>query len=160
MRFFGILTVALFCAFGLTANAQEQSKEKIKVKGEGARTTSYTGCVATGTETTTYLLNSAVPVTKTVEQSGTAGTITTTTTTYVLEPGSDAVTFTKLVGHKVEVTGVLIPAGKETKVKSKTEIEREGAPDIKIDQRTKTDHVSMPHFRVVSVKQLPDPCTP
>jgi len=75
-------------------------------------------------------------------------------------PGSETVTFTNLVGHKVEVTGVLIPAGKETKVKSKTEIERECAPDVKIEQRTKTDEASMPHFRVVSVKQLPDPCTP
>ena len=160
MKFFGILTVALVCAFGLAVNAQEQSKEKIKVTGKGAQTASYTGCVATGTETTTYLLNSAVPVTKTVEQRGTAGTVSTTTTTYVLVPGSETVTFTNLVGHKVEVTGVLIPAGKETKVKSKTEIEREGAPDIKIEQRTKTNEASMPHFRVVSVKQLSDPCTP
>jgi len=160
MRYFATLTVALACAFGLAVNAQEHSKEKTKIKGGAAQTVSYMGCVATGTETTTYVLNNAVPVTKTVEHRGTAGTVSTTTTSYLLVPGSETVTFTNLVGHKVEVTGVLIPAGKETKVKSKTEIEREGAPDVKIEQRTKTDEASMPHFRVVSVKQLPDPCTP
>jgi hypothetical protein len=159
MRYFAILTVALVCAFGLAANAQEQSKEKTKIKG-GAQTVSYTGCVATGAQTTTYLLNNSVPVTKTVEQRGTTGTVTTTTTSYVLVPGSNTITFTNLVGHKVEVTGIMIPAGKETKVESKTKIEREGAPDVKIEERKKTDEAAMPHFRVLSVKELPDPCTP
>jgi hypothetical protein len=162
MRYFATWTVALACAFGLTiaVNAQETTKEKIKVKGGAAQTVSYTGCVASGTETTTYLLNHVVPVTKTIEDRGTTGTVSTTTTSYVLVPGSDTITFTKLVGHKVEVTGVMIPGGKETKVEKKTKIEREDAPDVKIKEHTKTDAASMPHFRVASVKELPDPCTP
>jgi acyl-CoA synthetase (NDP forming) len=159
MRYFARLTVAIALAFGLAvvANAQETTKEKIKVKGGAAQTVSYTGCVATGSETTTYLLNHAVPVTKTVED---RGTVSTTTTSYVLVPGSDTVTFTKLVGHKVEVSGVMIPAGKETKVESKTKIEREDAPDVKIKEHSKTNDTAMPHFRVTSVKELPDACTP
>src|SRR5262245_51641140 len=154
------LTIALVCAFGLAVNAQEQSKAKTKIKGGAAQTVSYTGCIATGAQTTTYILNNGVPVTKTVEQRGTTGTVTTTTTSYVLVPGSDTITFTNLVGHKVEVTGIMIPAGKETKVESKTKIEREGAPDVKIEERKKTGEAAMPHFRVLSVKELPDPCTP
>jgi len=160
MRYFAILTISLVCAFGLAANAQEQSKQKTKIKGGAAQTLSYTGCVATGAQTTTYLLNNSVPVTKTVEQKGTTGTVTTTTKSYVLVPGSDTITFTNLVGHKVEVTGIMIPAGKETKVESKTKIEREGAPDVKIQERKKTEDAAMPQFRVLSVKDLPDPCTP
>ena len=162
MRYFATWALALACVFGLAvaADAQETTKEKIKVKGGAAQTVSYTGCVATGAESTTYLLNQVVPVTKTVEDRGTTGTVSTTTTSYVLVPGSDTVTFTNLVGHKVEVTGIMIPAGKETKVESKTKIEREGAPDVKIKERKKTDEASMPHFRVLSLKDLPDPCTP
>jgi hypothetical protein len=159
MRYFAILTISLVCACGLVANAQEQSKQKTKIKGD-AQTVSYAGCVATGAQTTTYLLNNSVPVTKTVEQKGTTGTVTTTTKSYVLVPGSDTITFTNLVGHKVQVTGIMIPAGKETKVESKTKIEREGAPDVKIEERKKTDEAAIPQFRVLSVKELPDPCTP
>src|SRR5262245_50324527 len=102
MRYFATWTIALACAFGLAmvVNAQETTKEKSKVKGGAGQTASYTGCVASGTETTTYLLNHVVPVTKTVEDRGTTGSVSTTTTSYVLVPGSDTVTFTKLVGHK------------------------------------------------------------
>ena len=162
MRYFVTWTLALACAFGLAvvANAQETTKEKIKVKGGAAQTVSYTGCVATGAETTTYVLNQVVPVTKTAEASGTTGTVSTTTTSYVLVPGSDTITFTKLVGHKVEVTGVMIPGGKETKVEKKTKIERDNAPDVKIEEHAKTNAAAMPHFRVASVKELPDSCTP
>ena len=121
MKYFARLTLALACFFGLAVavNAQDTiTKEKVKVRGGAAQTVSYTGCVATGSETTTYVLNHVVPVSKTVENR--SGAVSTTTTSYVLVPGSDTVTFTKLVGHKVEVTGVMIPGGKETKVEKKT----------------------------------------
>jgi hypothetical protein len=159
MRYFAILTISLVCAFGVAANGQEKTKQETKIKGDAAQTMTYAGCVATGAQTTTYLLNNSIPVTKTVEQQKGTGTVT-TTTSYVLVPGSDKITFTNLVGHKVEVTGVMIPAGKDTKVESKTKIEREGAPDVKIQERKKTDGAAMPQFRVLSVKELPDPCTP
>ena len=158
MRYLATLTIALAFAFGLNVNAQDV-KEKIKVKGAG-QTVSYTGCIATGAQTTTYLLNNVVPVTKTVEHSGATGTVSTTTTSYELVPGSDTITFTKLVGHKVEVTGVMIPAGKDSKVERKTKIEREDAPDVKIKERTKTNESALPQFRVVSMKELPDSCNP
>jgi hypothetical protein len=54
----------------------------------------------------------------------------------------------------------MIPAGKETKVEKKTKIEREDAPDVKIKENSKSKEGAMPHFRVVSVKDLPDSCTP
>ena len=160
MKYFIRLTLVLACFFGLSVagNAQDSTTtEKVKVKGGAEQTLSYTGCVATGSETTTYVLNHVVPVSKTVEDR--SGAVSTTTTSYVLVPGSDTVTFTKLVGHKVEVTGVMIPGGKETKVEKKTKIERDNAPDVKIKEQSKSNE-AMPHFRVTSVKDLPDPCTP
>jgi len=160
MRYLGTLTVALTCAFGLAVSAQETTTAKTKIKSNAPHMVTYTGCVANGSETTTYMLNNVVPVTRTVERRGTSGTISTTTTSYVLVPGSNTVTFTSLVGHKVEVTGVMIPAGKDVKTRSKTKIEREGAPDVKIEEHSKTDTTTMPHFRVVSVKQLSEPCNP
>src|SRR5262245_48339970 len=162
MQYFAILTLVLACVFGLgvAGNGPDTPKEEIKVKGDDAQTVSYTCCVATGSETSTYVLNHVVPVTKTVEDRDATGTVSTTTTSYVLVPGSDAITFTKLVGHKVQVTGLMIPAGKETKVEKKTKIERKDAPDVKIKENSKSNEGAMPHFRVVSVKDLPDPCTP
>jgi hypothetical protein len=158
MRFIGTLTVALACAAGLTLHAQDTKiKTETKVKADNSKTVTYTGCVQTGTETRTYLLDKVVPITR-VERTGTSGT--TTTTSYILVPGSEKVQFTNLVGHKVEVTGMMIPAGEDVKTKTKTTIEREHAPDVKLEERSKTEGGKMPQFRVMTVKQLADSCTP
>src|SRR5438067_2082730 len=90
-RFIGTLTLALTCAFALAVNAQETTTTK-HVKG-APHTVVYSGCVANGAETTTYMLNNVVPVSQTVERTGTSGTVTQTTTSYVLVPGSRTVTF-------------------------------------------------------------------
>src|SRR5262245_61150529 len=89
MKYFATLTFALACVFGLAVagNAQETTKEKIKVKGGDAQTVSYTGCVATGSETSTYVLNHVVPVTKTVEGRDATGTDSTTTNSNVTVRG-------------------------------------------------------------------------
>jgi hypothetical protein len=60
------------------------------------------------------------------------------------------------VGHKVEVTGIAIPAG-DSKTESRTKIEREGAPDTKIKEKSKSEN-DRPQLRVISVKQLQEPC--
>ena len=89
--------------------------------------------------------------TKTTEVAGTGGSITTTSTSYILVPG-EKVTLTSHVGHKVEVTGMMIPAGE---TKTKTKIEREHAGDTTIKEKTESDR---PQFRVISVKELAEPC--
>jgi len=154
MRFVTSLAAAVVCAT-LAVHAQDTTtKTKTKVEGKDAgKTVTYTGCLGAGTETQTFMLNKVVPVTttKTTEVAGTGGTITSTSTSYVLVP-DQKVTLQQHVGHKVEVTGMMIPAGE---TKSRTKIEREHGGDTTIKQKTDSDQ---PHFRVMSVKELAEPC--
>lgn len=154
-RFIASCTVALGCALAATISAQDTTvKSKTKIKGDDVKTVTYTGCVQTGTETKTYILDHIVPVSRTTRTEGTSGTVS-TTTTYMLIPG-EKVELQKHVGHKVEVTGMLIPAG-DIKSTTKTKIDRENAKDIKIQEKSKTEN-AMPQFRVISVKHLSESC--
>ncbi len=157
MRFVTSFVAALMCA-SFAVNAQDTTiKSKTKTDDGKGKTVTYTGCVQTGTETQTFVLDKVVPVTttKTTEVAGTGGTVTSTSTSYILVPG-EKVELKTHVGHKVEVTGMMIPAG-DSKTTTKTKIEREGAPDTTVKEKTKVDS-DRPHFRVLSVKQLSEPC--
>src|SRR5579862_932030 len=112
MRFATSLTVAIGCALAIGVHAQDSTvKSKTEVKGDTAKTIVYEGCMRTGTEARSFVLDKVVPVSRETEV-GTSGNVTTTTTTtsYMLVPG-DKVTFDQYVGHRVEVTGVMIPGG-------------------------------------------------
>src|SRR6185436_3850954 len=127
MRFVTSIAGAMLCA-SLAVNAQDTkttTKTKTSADDGKIQQMTYTGCVASGTETQTFLLNKVVPVTttKTTEVAGTGGTISTTSTSYIPVPG-EKVELQSHVGHKVEVTGMLIPAG-DWKTETKTKIERE-----------------------------------
>ena len=157
MRFVTSLAGALlFASLGVHAQDTTTTKTKTTMDTKGGQTVTYTGCVATGTETETFVLDKVVPVQTTRTVAGTGGTISTTSTKYVLIPGDEKVELKTYVGRKVEVTGVMVPEG-EWKTKTKTKIEREDAKDTTIKQTTKGDSDS-PHFRVISVKQLNEPC--
>ena len=153
MRFVTSFATALFCA-SLAVHAQDSTTtaQKTKIEGEKGKTVTYTGCLQTGTESQTFLLNKVVPVTtQTTQPTGTGGTITTTSTEYVLVPG-ETVTLQQHVGHKVEVTGIMIPEGE---TKTKTKIEREHGPDTTIKEKSESNR---PHLRVISVKEMSEPC--
>jgi len=139
----------------LAANAQETTtKTETKSSGGAVQTVTYTGCVQTGTQTSTYVLDKVVPVTRTTTVEGPAGSSTTTSTSYVLVPG-EKVQLKENVGHKVEVTGMLVPAGKvETETRTRTD--REGKDD---KSRTRTEsRAASPEFRVTSIKTIADKC--
>src|SRR5206468_10213830 len=112
-----------------------------------------TGCLQSGVETNSFILDKVVPIGQTTRtQVGTAGEVTkTTTTTYALIPG-ERVEFQNMIGHKVEVTGVEI-SGNAT---VKTKVEREDAKDTK--EKTKYEN-ALPQLRVTSVKHLSDTCS-
>jgi hypothetical protein len=150
MRFVSSFAVALACAT-IAVHAQD-TKVKTKVDADKTKMVTYTGCLGAGTEARTYVLDKVVPVTttRTTEVAGTGGTITSSSTSYILVPDQKVV-LQQHVGHKVEVTGMLME-GDST---SKTKIEREGAPDTKI--KTKVDN-DKPRFHVMSVKELAEPC--
>ena len=156
-RFIASTTVALACACAVAVQAQDTTiKSKTKIDGKDAKVVTYTGCVQTGTETQSYVLQRAVPVSRTTRtEIGTSGPTTSTTTTYMLIPG-EKIELQKHVGHKVEVTGVMLPSG-DVKSTTKTKIDREDAEDVKIKEKTKIDD-AMPHFRVTSVKHLSESC--
>ncbi len=147
------MTAALACALGLAAHAQET---KTEIKGAGQQVT-YTGCVQNGAAAQSYILDKVVPVsrTRTTEEVGTSGVVTETTTRYELVP-DEKVTLNEQLGHKVEVTGLLIPAG-VSKTESKTKIETESGKDSTIRERSKTNS-DLPQFHVMSVRQLAERC--
>jgi hypothetical protein len=152
-------TAAFTAMFAISAVYAQESRTKTETKTEGnQRMVTYTGCLQTGTETRTFTLSHIVPVSRTTVTAapGAAGEAeVTTSTTYMLVPGPQ-VEFQQLVGHKVEVTGMLIPEG-DSKSKTTTKVERDDGPDSKTVTREKVEN-GMPQFRVTSIRHLADSC--
>jgi hypothetical protein len=151
-----IAVLALVAGFSCTTAAIGQDstvKTKTKIKGDDAQTVSYTGCVQTGAETRSFVLNKVVPVGQTTETTANSAGVasTTTTTTYALIPG-DTVQITEYVGHKVEVTGMLVPKGE---MSAKTETKVDGDTTKKEEVKSESD---MPQFRVISIRNLAERC--
>jgi hypothetical protein len=156
-RYITALAVTVGCSLAIAAGAQE-TKTTVTTKTDGGKgqTVTYTGCVQGGTETRSFVLDKVVPVSRSTETSvGTAGTTTTTTTRYALVP-DEKIEIQSHVGHKVEVTGMMMPAG-DSKTTTTTRVEREHAPDTKTKETVKTDN-ALPQFRVTSIKNLAESC--
>ena len=146
--------LVLGVTFAGAAVAQDSTiKTKTKVEGDDAQTVTYTGCVRTGTQTQSYVLNNVVPVSKSTEVSANAAGMPTetTSTTYALVPG-DTVQITEYVGHKVEVTGMLVPKGEMT-----TETETKVGDDTTKHEKIETES-DAPQFRVISIRNLAERC--
>jgi hypothetical protein len=151
-RFITSFAFALGCT-ALVVNAQEtRTKTEVKSSGGDPQVVTYTGCVQAGTQAKTYVLDKVVPVTKTTTTETPTSSTTTQSTSYVLVPGGETVTVQEHVGHKVEVTGMLVPGG-DTSTKTTTQTEREDAPDSKTSTRTETKN-AMPEFKVTSIKNI------
>jgi hypothetical protein len=147
-----VAAAAIVLGFTFATSAIGQDvKTKTKIKGDDAQTVTYTGCVQSGAQTRTFVLNKVVPVGQTTQTTTDAsGVSSATTTTYALVPG-DTVQITEYVGHKVEVTGMLVPKGEMTS-KTKTKV----GDDTKREE-VKTDS-DMPQFRVISIRNLAAQC--
>jgi hypothetical protein len=151
-RFSTTLALAFGCAALMVLHAQAQSTEtKTKTKTEHASVVTYTGCIATGAQQQSYILQNVVPTqrTTTLRADGTASTVT----TYALVPEA-TVQLAPQVGHKVEVEGVLVEPGHgDAEVKTKTEVNGK-------DQKTKTEieRGPYPQLRVTSMKPLGESC--
>ena len=149
-------TAVMAVALAVAAHAQDSTvKTETKTSGGGQMVT-YTGCVQGSPQTRSFTLDHVVPLgqTTTTEHSGGVES-TTTTLRYALVPGP-TVEFQEFVGHKVEVTGILIPAG-DSKTKTTTKTEREDGPDTKTTETVKREG-GMSQFRVISIKHLADSC--
>ena len=149
-RILTTFVVVLGCMSMLQAQSQT-TESKTKIKTDDAKTMTFSGCVQTGTETRSYILQNVVPIRTTTEVTGTGGTLT--TTSYALVP--EKVELQEHVGHKVEVTGVVIPAGKgDAKIETKT---KTGGTEEKT--KTEVEKGPIPQLRVISVKTLADRCS-
>jgi hypothetical protein len=154
-RFITTFALALGCA-AFTAHAQETTtKSETRSSGGQVQTVSYTGCVQTGTQSKTFVLDKVVPVKTTTTTETPTSSTTTTSTRYELVPG-EKVTVQEHVGHKVEVTGMLIPAG-NVRSETTTKVEREDAPDTRTRERVETKNATA-QFRVTSIKKIADTC--
>jgi hypothetical protein len=147
--------LALSCASMLTLQSHAQSSEtetRTKVKTEHATQVTYTGCVQSGTQTRTFVLQNVAPVRRTETIATPGGSVT--TTTYELLP-EGKVELQQQVGHKVEVTGVLIPAGNgESKITTRTKTNgKEEKTTSEIDRGATSQ------LRVVSVRPLGESCS-
>jgi hypothetical protein len=152
-RFITSFAFALGCT-ALVVHAQDtKTRTETRTEGGQAQAVSYTGCVQTGTEAKTYVLDKVVPVTRTTTTETPTSSTTTSTTTYVLVPG-ETIQLQQQVGKKVEVTGMMIPGG-NSRTETTTRTEREDAPDTKTRERVETRN-AMPQFRVVSIKTIGD----
>jgi hypothetical protein len=172
-RFVGGFTVALACVISAGVSAQDTKvKTQSTVKADDAKAVTFTGCLQSGTEATSFVLAKAVPVSKTTSTetatgtTGTPTTTTTTTTTYALIP-SETVELKSNVGQKVEVTGLVIPAATskdddaKIKAETKTKIENEKIPDTKVKETAKADVArgATPQLKVISIKPLGESCS-
>lgn len=150
-RFITSFALALACS-ALVASAQEtRTKTETRSSGGSPQAVTYTGCVQTGTQAKTYVLDKVVPVTRTTTTETPTSSTTTSTTSYVLVPG-ESVTVQEHVGEKVEVTGTLIPGG-DSRTETTTRTEREDGEDSKTRTRVETRN-AMPEFRVTSIKTI------
>ena len=135
-RFITSFAIALGCT-AVAINAQEtRTQTETRSSGGQPQVVTYSGCVQTGTQAKTFVLDKVVPVTKTTTTETPTSSTTTSTTSYVLVPG-DTVQVQEHVGKKVEVTGMLIPGG-NTRTETTTRTDREDAPDTKTRERTET----------------------
>jgi hypothetical protein len=150
------LAVAIGCAFGGAIYAQTPTPNQASaVKGDNAQTVTFTGCFQNGKQTRSYVLNKAMPMSRTTTETvGTAGTNSSMTTTYMLVPGEKVEFQESAIGHKVEVTGMLVPSG-ETKTRTETRVDEK--PGSVTRETTKTEE-AMPQFQVISIKQLAEAC--
>ena len=181
---------ALAVAMAVSANAQDSTvTSKTKVNADDARTVVMTGCLTqTGA---TYMLAGATAVTGedlTVKSKvktdvdkdetevsartqaeidhadddavGTSGA----TTMYQLDPRA-GVNLAAHVGHKVQISGVMLDPAKgdddaEVTIREDTRVKNDDAPDARVRTKTKAELPRGAHARlsVVSVKPMSGSC--
>jgi hypothetical protein len=131
-RSIAALAVALGCSCVIGLGAQDtKTTTETKTEGAKAQSVTYTGCMQTGTETKSVILAKVQPVGSSTETAvGTSGVTQTTTTTYALVP-EEKVDLQTHVGHKVEVTGMMIPAGDEDQDRNEDRARRRTGYEVK-----------------------------
>jgi hypothetical protein len=160
------------CVFALVAavsvSAQDTTiKSETRIKADDAKVMTVTGCLSGGPDV--YVLNNVsvaqVPGTtdddKAKKPVGTSGVAA----SYDLV-SPQGLSLASHVGHKVEVVGVVVDPAKKgdddakIQIKERTEVQREDAPDSKVETTTKARIARGPsaQFAVTSLKSVSPIC--
>ncbi len=185
MRLF-ITTGAIVAALAAGTAAQDNTvKSRTKIKADDAKVVTMTGCLREGIGGTYTLVGTTAAAgdeltnkTKvrtdvdndktTVKGKSTTkaddGAVATAgaVSTYTLIPGQ--VNLSSQVGHQVQISGLIVDRGEgdaEVKVKDKTTVDPDNAPDHSARTTTKLDVPRSPYgtYTVVSVKSLGTTCS-
>ena len=155
--------LALFAA--AVVSAQDTTiKSETRIKADDAKVLTITGCLGGGP--TNFSLSNVVAATPGDTKDdrkavGTAGLLD----SYVLMP-RDGIALAPHVGHRVELTGVVVPPATKgdddakIEVKETTQVQRENAPDSKTETTTRARIARGPEaqFAVASLKMISPVC--
>jgi hypothetical protein len=158
---------AAACTAVVSLHAQDTTvKSKTKVKADDAKVITVSGCLDQGTESSTFTLTNAAMSQVSTQESpevsavGTSGAVT----SYELVPKGN-VDLSAHVGQQVEITALALPAaGKDddakVKMKSKTKVKEDDAPDASVQSKTKAElpRGPMPRLTVTAVKSIAASC--
>jgi len=156
-----------FAAAAAVAVQAQDVKSETQVKVDNGKTIVYSGCLAKAEEGQAFILENAAPVkdSKTETKVEVNGKTESKTETKSAAPmkymlvASGPVEFGQMIGHKVEVTAVVVPAGDDkTKIETKTKTEVKGQPDSTTKTTEKIEQGDLPQLHVVALKHLADRC--
>jgi hypothetical protein len=160
------LTSCVVALFAVAAvHAQDTTiKSETRIKADDAKIMTISGCLGGGP--TNFSLSNVVVASAPGDKSdrkaaGTSGLLD----SYALVP-RDGVTLAPHVGHRVELTGIVVPPATKgdddakIEVKEQTQVQRENAPDSKVETTTRARIARGPEaqFAVTSLKMVSPVC--
>ena len=164
VRTISCCVLAVFAAAAVYAQ-DTTIKSETRIKADDAKVLTISGCLGGGPTnfTLSNVVTAATPGDKKDERKsvGTSGLVD----AYVLMP-RDGVALAPHVGHRVELTGVVVPPATKgdddakIEVKETTQVQRENAPDSKTETTTKARIArgSEAQFSVASLKMISPVC--
>jgi len=153
------------CAAAAVYAQDTTIKSETRIKADDAKVLTISGCLGGGPTnfTLSNIVAAAAPSDKKDDRKtvGTAGLLD----SYVLMP-RDGLALAPHVGHRVELTGVVVPPATKgdddakIEVKETTQVQRENAPDSKTETTTRARIArgSEAQFAVASLKMISPVC--
>lgn len=157
--------VMAVCAAAAVHAQDTTIKSETRIKADDAKVLTISGCLGGGPTnfTLSNIVAASTPGDKKDDRKtvGTAGLLD----SYVLMP-RDGIALAPHVGHRVELTGVVVPPATnddddaKIEVKERTEVQRENAPDSKTETTTRARIARGPEaqFAVASLKMISPVC--
>jgi hypothetical protein len=157
--------VLAVCATAAVYAQDTTIKTETRIKADDAKALTITGCLGGGP--TTFSLSNVVAASAPGDKKDDRKTVGTSglLDSYVLMP-RDGIALAPHVGHRVELTGVVVPPATKNdddakiEVKERAQVQREDAPDSKTETTTKARIArgAEAQFAVASLKMISPVC--